>query len=497
MLIGIFKFENTQPMFDDFEDGDPEEESREEGLSLESALIKYSKLHADSSIYFTAEEIEDLSYYFGTVGRFDDQLHILNHGLYLYPERVNFLLEKANLLLLKSHLPEAEELVKKAKEHEPYNSIIYQLEAEIFFQAEQYNESEKSYRQALEFADKSDEEMVVDLYRSYSEMLIVRDGLKDANQKIEEALLIFPDNLVLVHCLLNNFNTLMCLDEGAKYFEHKINENPYSFNFWFCLGKLQELRKDYKKALHAFEYASLVDENQFEPYYRMGNLHEMLEEYEKAIENYLKYKDITGEEDVCLYLARCYIALEDNELARYYLEKLNYSDNSDPELYYLMGYSLLDDNKPLRALHYFNKAYSIDKEQFLPLKGIFTCYIEMNRVESIAKLFDKLLVEDFDILHQNWKDMANILYLGGLDREFEDFIEKIEKLNGSRQSIEGVYFCIKFDREPSEINKEHIFSRMIQDHEDIVESVRLFCPDLYESESFQRLAGYYDSDYEQ
>ena len=47
-------------------------------------------------------------------------------------------------------------------------------------------------------------------------------------------------------------------DECIKFYNKFLDENPYSFNGWYNLGIVYNEQKNFKKAVHAFEYATLI-----------------------------------------------------------------------------------------------------------------------------------------------------------------------------------------------------------------------------------------------
>ena len=102
-------------MFDDFDDSDAGSEDFFSQTDIDETLKKFNQLNADQSIFFSEEEIEALSYHFFLNNQHKDQMKIINHGLYLYPNKVDFLIEKASILCMSSLYDDALNLILIAK----------------------------------------------------------------------------------------------------------------------------------------------------------------------------------------------------------------------------------------------------------------------------------------------------------------------------------------------------------------------------------------------
>lgn len=483
-------------MFDDFEDNDPSGDDLFNQINIEEALRKYQQLNDNQSVFFSEDEIEGLSYHFFLNNQLEDQLSIIEHGLYLYPNKVDFMVEKASIYSMRNQNREALDIIMSAKEIEPYNPLVHKMEAEILMDLDRIDEAETSFNSALENSEFEDDEFIIETYVHYAQLISQNGKLDKANKLIEKAIRQYPNNEQLYNQLTLNFISNNGYNDGIEYFKKRIDNDPYSYLSWYHLGRLYELSNRQDLALSAYEYSSLANSDSKNAFFNMGGINEGNGEFEKAIENYLSC--VKGSSDLYPFIciARCYLALDNGEMARYYLKKAANLEEMLPEYNYLIGYSHLTDDQPLKAIPYFKKVFDEDKEDFSALKGLFACYSELEDIQGFEKLFREQIETNYDLLMANWKEMASTLYQNESDALLEEFFTEVKSNKRMLNELEGVMICISYDLEPSDSNKEIIISRLINQFDDTLESVKLFCSDLYESDDFRRLLTIYQTNNE-
>ena len=483
-------------MFDDFDDNDPSGEDFFNNVDIDETLQKFNQLAIDQSVFFSEDEIEALSYHFFINNEQDNQMAIIDHGLYLFPNKVDFLVEKASILSMKNEHAEALTVIRMAKANEPYNAIVHKLEGEILIDLDLLEDAEESFILAIEFSEFEDDEFVVDIYINYAQLLSQNSQLSKANKLIEKALKLYPNNEQLYNQLSLNFISNSQYDKAIDYFKQQIDIDPYAYLSWYHLGRFYELSNMQDLALNAYEYSGLANSNSKNAFFNIGGIYESRNDYQKAIDNYSNCVKNEGDLYPFICISRCYLALENGEMARFYLKKATNLELILPEYNYLIGYSYLTDKEPLKALPYFKKVFKEDQEDFTALKGIFTCYAELESDKEFETLFKEQLDTNYDLLLINWKEMASVLYHSEADTLLEQFLLEVKANKRMDNELEGALICIKYDQEPSESNKDSIISRLINQFDDTLESVKLFCTDLYDNDDFQKLVTIYQTDNE-
>lgn len=485
-------------MFDNFDENEQEDDELFNDDNIEEALRKFRLLKQDApSVFFSEEEIDNLSFHFYINAQHEDQMTIIEHGLYLYPNKVNFLVDKAALYSMRNEYQEALEIIQKAKSLEPYNALVLKTEAEILTDMDKTDEAEECFRQALGYSEFEDDDFIIDLYVNYAQLLSQNNNLERANKLIEKALKKFPTDEALFNQLAMNFISNGKYEPAIKYFKTKIDNDPYSHHAWYHLGRFYDLTGQQEMAMGAYEYAGLASEDAKNAFFSLAGIYETRGEYEQAIESYTKSFKHDGDTYPYICIARCYLALSDGDMARHYLKKAHSLEELLPEYNYLIGLSYLTDERPLTALPYFRKVFREDEEDFTALKGIFTCYLELENLSELRTLFFDQLEKNYDLLISNWKEMASVLYAAEMNDELNDFLNEVKTHKSYDDELDGVMICIRYDQYPTESNKENIISRLVLQMEDTIESVKLFCQDLYESHEFKQLVQYYKSSHEQ
>ena len=92
-------------------------------------------------------------------------------------------------------------------------------------------------------------------------------------------------------------------EEAIKEISSFINENPYSFSAWYHLGNAYLRIENFEKAVWAFDYSLLINDNSAPAHFNLASTYISLEKFHKSIEHFQRSIDIDGEEP----LAFCYM----------------------------------------------------------------------------------------------------------------------------------------------------------------------------------------------
>ncbi len=474
-------------MLDNFENEDDEDfDDFFDAEEIETALEKYRIWKETGSIYFLEEEIEALSYHFFIEGKRAEQLEVIEHGLLLYPNSVDLMLEKANYHSLKSENDKALEVLNKAKEIAPYDATIANLEGVVLTELKLYDEAEYAFDRALENCEQEDD-LEIEVYINYAQSLCMAGKNRKATRIIEKGIRKYPKSEMLYNQLGLNFIEGNDFRNAIAYFEEKVNEEPFNDNYWHQLGKYLEISGQDNEALSAYEYAGLINEKADNAFFSIAGIYEGKLEYLKAIEKYKQCIKSDGDVYPYICISRCYLALNDSKLARYYLKKAQFYGDFIPEYQYLLGYSFLIDSDPLKALPYFKRLIKADDKDFASFKALLACYAELDKRKDLDATIKKLKKVNRDLYYENWRGIASIFYLSEFMDLFNEILSEVKALKIYDLEIEIVMKVIKYDQQPSRVNKEAIVACMPDNFEDTVESVRTFCPELYTNDEYFKL----------
>ncbi len=462
--------------FDDFFDAE----------EIESALEKYKLWKENGTVYFKEEEIEALSYHFFIEGKRAEQLEILDHGLVLYPTNIEIMIEKANYHSIKNENDQALEVLIRAKLIAPYDSAIANLEGVVLTELKQFDEAEYAFDRALENCEE-DDDLEIEVYINYAQSLCMGGNRKKAARIIEKGIQKYPKSEML-------YNQLgLCFIEGndfknaINYFKLKVDEEPFNDNYWHQLGKYLEIAGQESAALNAYDYAGLINDKADNAFFSKAGILESRLEYDKAIESYKQCIRSDGDVYPYICIARCYLAINDSKLARYYLKKAQFYGDFIPEYQYLLGYSYLIEREPLVALPYFKRLIRSDDKDFASYKALMACYAELDKKKDLEAVNKKLKKSQGDLYYENWRGIASIFYLSEFVDLFAEILGEVRALKIYDNELEIVMTVIRYDQQPSMKNKEAIVNCMVDNFDDTVESVRTFCPELFISDEYFKL----------
>lgn len=463
--------------FDDFFDAE----------EIESALEKYQLWKESGSYYFKEEEIEALSYHFFVEGKRAEQLEILQHGLLLYPSNIDIMIEMANYHTMKNENDQALEILLKAKTIAPYDASIANLEGVVLTELKQFDEAEYAFDRALENIEDEDDDLEIEVYINYAQSLSMAGHRTKAVRIIEQGINKYPKSEMLYNQMGLNFIESNDFTKAIEYFKRKVDDEPFNDNYWHQLGKYLEISGQDSEALNAYDYAGLINEKADNAFFSKAGILESRLDYVKAIESYKACVRSDGDVYPYICIARCYLAINDSKLARFYLKKAQFYGDFIPEYQYLLGYSYLIEREPLIALPYFKRLIRTDDKDFASYKALMACYAELDKKKDLEAIVKKLKKSQRDLYFENWRGIASIFYLSEFVDLFAEILGEVRALKIYDQELEIVMKVIRYDQQPSQQHKEEIIKCMIDNFDDTVESVRTFCPELFINDEYFKL----------
>jgi tetratricopeptide (TPR) repeat protein len=382
--------------------------------------------------YFDVEEILFLLDCFED----DDELThydgVLEIGLKFHPERDELKIKKCRSLIINEKYTEALTLAESIQEK--YNQELDTIRLECYFYL-------KDYDTAYEYLN----DLVIDLSCDYIEELFEFSAtfLNDlemtdvAETFIQYGLLGFPDNIVLNNELCYLYELKGDIEGAINVCNSIIDQNPYSYEFWFTLGRLYSLQCEYDKAIDAFDFACACDKPDTELLVSKAYCLFMNENYNKAIEIYNELLPQTEEDShVRSLIAECYIKLEDFEQA-YHLLKEIIQQESDAEAntYINCIRCCVETDREREASRLLLKATDIFPDNVRILSLLALTYLENGKEEMALSVTDKIFTQLELIGNENADDCDLLLQKGqyffmrGELKKALRYYKKILKLN--------------------------------------------------------------------
>jgi tetratricopeptide (TPR) repeat protein len=277
-------------------------------------------------------------------------------------------------------------------------------------------------------------------------------------------------------------------EKAISYLEYYIDtKNPYSHSVWLQLGRKYSVIGSYEKALRAFDYAVLINENSIVSYLEKARTLERLKRYKEAIDNYkVSFRKGKPTSFSLLRVGRCYEKLSMNLSAlQYYKRAVQDDPLLDKAWIAIAEIHLKNGNNAKVALAAIKKALEVDQLNPYYWKQYATANLNSNMYEEAVLGFSKCL---------DLKEHKLDVYLGLFDVLFilGDYKDALSTLQDARTNfpdsaeieyrLSGIHFMLN----EKKIGKEILEHALTLDFEKKYILSLLF-PKVYNSSRIQKL----------
>lgn len=391
-----------------------------------------SALNKGKEAYFDADEI---LYLLDCFEEEDDLTHyegVLEIGLKFYPTHDELNIKKCRSFIINDLYEEALTLANSIQEIN--NQELDTIRLECYFYLE-------DYKTAYHYLDK----LVSDLSCTYEEELFEHfatflndlEMMDAAETLIRYGLLRFPHNIILNNELCYLYELKGDIDEAINVCNNVIDRNPYSYEFWFTLGRLYSLKYEYEKAIDAFDFACACDQPDTELLVSKAYCLFMNENYNKAIEIYKELLSQSKENNHTKSLiAECYIKLEDFEQAYQLLKDIiHLEDVAEASTYINYIRCCVETDREREASQMLLKATDLFPDNVRILSLLALTYLENGKEEMALSVTDKIFKQLELVSNENTDDCDKLLQKGqylfmrGEFKKALKYYKKILKLN--------------------------------------------------------------------
>lgn len=274
--------------------------------------------------YFDADQIDEMLDSFEDSNDYTYFDEVLALGLKLHPGNSALQIKKGRQFAYDEDYESALALLENIAETD--NQDLDMLKMECYCSLNQYSK-------ALEITEEliaRDCDYLEEVFEYISPILNDLDMNEEARDFVDRGLALFPDNLILKNELCYILEAEGDIPQAIKLCNELIDKNPFSYEYWFTLGRLHSMVGDYEKAIEAFDFALTCDDSDTELKILKAYCLYMNESCEKAIE---EYQEIEGDEEVMRrispLMAECYIKLEQYEKAYQLLSTIINDPNTE------------------------------------------------------------------------------------------------------------------------------------------------------------------------
>ncbi len=413
-----------------------DEEENNLSLSKFESMLKTNKV-----FFFDSEEFEDIILHYMDTGRMNLAKKALKLSLEQHPKSTGLRLVQVEMLIYEDRLEVAQKLLNDLYAIEPTNEEIYIQQANIYSKKDQHEKAIESLKTALEYTDD-----FIDVYSMIGMEYLFMDNLEKAKEFFIKCL----DEDTMDYSAL--YNVIYCFDfldqnnEAIAYLEKFIDNNPYSEVAWHQLGRQFYALRNYEKAVWAFDYATIIDENFLGAYLEKAKGLEKLKKYKEAIECY----NITMELDdptsfALLRIGKCHEKLNQKDLAiKFYLRTVHEDPLLDKAWIAITDFYIRQKNFQ-KAIYYVNKAIAIDGDNSLYWKRFAAINQGMQFYEE-AELGYRKAFEAGDINLDTFVLWTNMLQeLGEYENAIEILLQATEVFPEEYEieyRLAGLYYLI-------------------------------------------------------
>lgn len=410
-------------------------------------LSKFELMLKTNSVYFfDSNEFEEIILFYVDSGKFSLAKKALQLGLSQHPTSVTLKLMQVELFILDEKLEAAEKLLDQLIEIEPSNEDIYIQKATIYSKKGKHLLAVDNLKIALVYADE-DAEILSMIGMEY----LFLEDFDTARFNFAKSLDVEFENYSSLYNVIYCFDMMKKHNEAIDYLKNYIEKDPYSEIAWHQLGRQYYIIFDYGKALEAFEYSILIDDEFIGAHLEKAKTLEELGHYKEAIRFYHKTMELdTPTSFAYLRIGKCYEKLHATREA---IDFYNKTVNEDPLLdkgWIALTEIYISSKNFHKALFYINKALSIDEESHLYWHKFAEINLKLNLFEEAARAYYKCIGLQDDRL-EVYLALGDVLhFLGEFHESLRVLLDAREKYNDQPEicyRLAGLHFLIQKDKE--------------------------------------------------
>ena len=390
------------------------------------SLTKFeSMLKTNHVLFFDSNEFENIIHHYLENGKIALAKKAIKMGLEQHPTSVNLKLFKTEIYILEDKLEEADKLLDELYEIEPTNEEIYIQKAGVLSKRDEHQKAIHTLLIAMDLTN--DDEDIADLNALIGMEYLFLDQFENARDYFIKCLELDNDDYSALYNIIYCFDFLDQNQEAITFLNQYLDQNPYSEVAWHQLGKQYFTTKEYEKALAAFDFAIISDDNFVGAYLEKGKVLEKQKQYEEAIENYkitLALDEPTS--FALLRIGHCYEKMGKDDLAVQYFYKTVHEDPLLDKGWIAITKFYNKKRNYQKALYYINKAINIDGDNVVYWKLYAQINHRLNFLEEAERGYKKTLdLGNYEL--STWLSRSDILiHLGEYGAAILNLIQAAE-----------------------------------------------------------------------
>ena len=414
-----------------------EEEEYNLSLSKFESMLKTNKV-----LFFDSEEFENIILHYLDMGKSSLAKKALKLALEQHPKSTGLKLVQVEMLVYEDKLDVAEKLLNELYAIEPTNEEIYIQKASICSKRNQNEKAVELLHIALKYTDD-----LADVYNLIGMEYLFMDNLEKARDSFIQCLEVDLEDQSALYNVVYCFEFLDQNQEAISYLKKYIDKNPYSEIAWHQLGRLHYSVKEYKDAIRAFDYATLIDDEFLGAFMEKAKALERLKKFDEAIINYNRTIELDDPTSYALLrIGKCYEKVGNKVQALKYYNKTVHEDPLLDKGWIAITDFYVRQKNYQKALHFVNKALAIDNQNRLYWKRYASINKQLNLFEE-AEFGYRKAVEFGDYQLDTWLFWVDILqFLGEFETAIQTLLQATEYFpeeNEVEYRLAGLYFMLQ------------------------------------------------------
>lgn len=380
---------------------------------MKALIERYDEAIAKGIVpFFTEEEYHDLISFFESESLTDQALEIIALATEQYPYSAEFLLRRIHINLFTRQLDGALDTLDKADAILPNCVDIHMHRAMVYAELGWLD-------QALDLLEKCKSDSIdkqeLSLIHLYQGLIFEKQmDLEAMFTCLKESLEYDPKNqttLVKMNWCINHTGKSR---ESVRIHKYVLEEHPYSAWAWFNLANAYEDLCEYEKAIEAYEFALVIDEDFVAAYRNCSEVCLNTLNYKRALrhlEDLMKRQEVE-DPDTLMKIGLCLLKEGKLEMAREFLLMAEVEETFNDEIHFLLGECYRAEGKYNKAVRHYKKAISLFPAREEYFIGLGKVYEKQDKPESAEKYY-KRAVDLGPDLARNWIAYSRFLHKKG------------------------------------------------------------------------------------
>lgn len=274
-------------------------------------------LKTNSVFYFDSSDFINISHHYIDHANYKLADQAIKMGLNQHPDNVDLMLLNSELLIFNSKYDAAIDVLNFVEEIEPENREVYLQKATIYSKNNLSEEAIQILKNALTFIDDK-----IDIWNMIAIEFLLIEDFESAIPFFKKCIEFDDEDYQSLYNLIFCYENLGLIDESISELNHILEKRPYSKIAWHQIGKIYKKQGRLKKAISAFDFAIISDDQFVSAYIEKAKILEKVKRYNDALSNYKISIQLSEPNSYIFFrISRCYKKLNNKKLFIEFIKK--------------------------------------------------------------------------------------------------------------------------------------------------------------------------------